>query len=124
MQHKRGEQQEIIVSIILTEAFAPQKDGINDAQAVNDHGQQEKMSIGEPGHAFRLNQRGTGARGKFCAWWAWGEGGVFWRVKAGSSGFKRVFKYLRMSAESVHRSLGDDMSSWQAKEGALQLPTQ
>ena len=54
--HRRGMQTEsqqknqIIDVIVPTKAFAPQENRVNHAQAVGNHGQEEKMSISEPSH--------------------------------------------------------------------------
>src|SRR5579871_6816138 len=60
MREETEKQQQVIYPVILPKAFAPQKDRVNHADAVNDYGQQEKVPVkmmilgGEP-HGDSLN---------------------------------------------------------------------
>src|SRR5689334_17228938 len=56
---ERKQQKEVIDAVILAKAFAPEKDGIDHAQAVynNSKGEQVSVSVllGEPGHKNKGN---------------------------------------------------------------------
>jgi hypothetical protein len=41
--------------VVRAKFFSPQENRIRRAQAVNDHGQQEKMAVNEPGHDYSFN---------------------------------------------------------------------
>jgi hypothetical protein len=56
MLGKCGEQQKIIYMVIAAKSAPPQKNGIDRARAVNNHGEQEKMAVGKPVHGERLKE--------------------------------------------------------------------
>jgi hypothetical protein len=55
MQDEGRQQQKISVPIVLAKPLSPEKNGVNHAQAVENHGEQKIMSVGEPTHTVRLN---------------------------------------------------------------------
>ena len=57
VQRHAGGEQEIIHPVVPAEAFAPEENRVEGAQAVKHHGQQKAMSVSEPSHADRLVQK-------------------------------------------------------------------
>ena len=61
MKEESGEENAIIGPVILAETAAPEKKGIDHAQAVEKHREQKCLSIGKPRHKLRVNQSGLAA---------------------------------------------------------------
>jgi hypothetical protein len=68
VETKRKQEKEISNVVVLTKPFAPQKDRMDHAEAVNNYRQQEEVSISvltrKPSHKDRVGQFGDGARRK------------------------------------------------------------
>jgi hypothetical protein len=54
VQRHATRQQQVVDPVVPAETFAPEKNRVDGAQAVKRHGQQEKMSVGEPSHGDSL----------------------------------------------------------------------
>ncbi len=57
MQRKCGEQKKIIYVVIAAKSAAPQKNRIDRAPAIKNHGEQKEMPVNKPVHIDRLNHR-------------------------------------------------------------------
>jgi len=58
MEDKSAPKYAVIDIIIPAKALPPKKDGIHHAQTVEQHAQQEKMSVSKPSHADKSNAGG------------------------------------------------------------------
>ena len=64
VQGDAASEQKIIHPFVPAKPFAPEKNGVDRAQAVKCHGEQKAMPVGEPSHANRLKAEAHGASGK------------------------------------------------------------
>ena len=62
VERDAGGEQKIIRPFIPAKTFAPEKDGIQRAQTVKNHGEHETMPVSEPSHAHRLRAKRVGAK--------------------------------------------------------------
>jgi hypothetical protein len=68
VENEREQQQQIIHSIVLAEALAPEENRIRGAQSIDNHRQKKEMPvskpISQPVHGDRLSASGCGASDK------------------------------------------------------------